>query len=365
MQGELMELDKEIKCVVWDLDCTLWDGILSESEQVVLRPNIFNIIIELDRRGILQSIASKNYYEDAKLQLEKFGIFDFFLYPEIHWNSKSTSLERISQNFNVGKDTLLFIDDQAFEREEVASAHPEIRCYDAANVENLLELSILQPSKWTPFSSQRRLQYKNDIKRKEVEEEFTGTKQEFLASLDMKLRISLAEPEDLHRLEELTLRTNQLNATGRTFSYQELETFMNAKDYRLLVFELSDKFGLSGKIGLALLKLYQEEGICRLELLLFSCRVMSRGLGGAVLSYLLNETNRVNMKLQALYVPTSRNRMMEVTYRFSGFRPCYTDSDGSMLLEYGLSEIPALPDYIQMDTPKVLFEKKGEQIWIL
>src|SRR5678815_3970601 len=114
---------KEVKCVVWDLDNTIWNGTLLESDVVRLKPKVADVIRELDSRGILQSIASKNNYEDAMTKLSELAIEQYFLYPEIHWNPKSESISNIQRNMNIGIDTILFIDDQPFERDEVSSSH--------------------------------------------------------------------------------------------------------------------------------------------------------------------------------------------------------------------------------------------------
>ena len=84
--------NKEVKCIVWDLDNTIWDGILLESGDVKLKPGIENIIKEFDSRGILHSIASKNNYDDAMEKLKQFNLDKYFLYSQINWNAKSSSI---------------------------------------------------------------------------------------------------------------------------------------------------------------------------------------------------------------------------------------------------------------------------------
>ena len=110
-----------IKCVIWDLDNTLWEGILIENglSGVRLREPVVDVIKEIDRRGILQSVASKNNQEDVLNALRHFGIEEYFLYPQINWEPKSQSVTRIAKRLNIGLDSIVFIDDQAFEREEV------------------------------------------------------------------------------------------------------------------------------------------------------------------------------------------------------------------------------------------------------
>ncbi|HEX9063065.1 MAG TPA: HAD-IIIC family phosphatase, partial [Clostridia bacterium] len=119
-------MGKKVKCVVWDLDNTIWEGILSEDREVRLKPGIKGIIETLDDRGILQSIASKNDYDDAMKKLREFGLEEYFLYPQISWNSKAESVRKIAESINIGIDTLAFVDDQITEREEVSFSHPEV-----------------------------------------------------------------------------------------------------------------------------------------------------------------------------------------------------------------------------------------------
>ena len=118
--------------------------------------------------------------------------------------------------------------------------------------------------------------YQQDMRRTDEEADFVGPKSEFLSTLNMHLSITKASHDDLARAEELTVRTNQLNTTGLTYDFDELEKLINSPQHELLIAELSDKFGSYGKIGLVLL----EAGQCQwnIKLLLMSCRVLSREL---------------------------------------------------------------------------------------
>lgn len=340
---------KEIKCVVWDLDNTLWGGVLTESDQVTIKPGIVEIIKTLDSRGILHSIASKNNHEDAMRKVKELGLEEYFLYPEINWNAKSTSIGKIQQNLNIGMDTILFIDDQPFEREEVQSVHSDLLCMDAADYEGLITHPQLNPKYITEDSKRRRLMYLEDMARKQEEDTFEGPKEEFLATLQMHFVISEAREEDLQRAEELTVRTNQLNATGRTFGYDELNAFRQSPHHQLLVCELTDKYGSYGKIGLALVEMQEDHW--HLQLLLMSCRVMSRGVGTVLMSYILSEAKQANVRFLADFVPTDRNRMMYITYKFANFKEVETHEDGSVVMENDLTNIQPFPPYIEVVVP--------------
>lgn len=336
---------KTVKCVVWDLDNTLWEGVLLEDGEVTLRRSVVEVLRALDDRGILHSIASRNDPELAMERLQRFGIAEYFLHPQIHWGSKSGSVAAIATALNIGLDTIAFVDDQPFEREEVAFSHPMVRCFDALELDQLAERPEMQPRFITDDSRKRRAMYMADAVRKQIEDSHQGSPNEFLASLQMKFVIGPALDEDLARAEELTVRTNQLNATGYTYSYEELREFQRSPDHDLLIASLEDKYGTYGKIGLALLE--RGEQAWTIKLLLMSCRVMSRGVGSVLLNAIIRRAKAAGVRLFAEFVETSRNRTMNVTYRFAGFRPL-EQRGGVTLLENDFSVVPNFPDYMRI-----------------
>lgn len=345
-----MERGKDIKCIVWDLDHTIWDGVLLETGDVQLKAGIKEVIEKLDQRGILHSIASKNDAELAWAKLVELGIAEYFLYPEIHWDAKSVSVQRIQKNINIGMDALMFVDDQPFELEEVQSVHADIHVLQADQYETLLDDTRLMPRFITSDSARRRHMYQADSIRKQAEEQYEGPSEQFLASLGMKFVIYEAAEEDLQRAEELTVRTNQLNATGITYSYEELHQLMTSQDHLLLVCELEDKYGTYGKIGLALI--HMQPDVWRLNMLLMSCRVMSRGAGSVLLTHIMREARKQGKQMLADFKDTGKNRMMNISYRFAGFQLRSTDEDGNVLFYHDLQQAVEFPDYIEVCVPE-------------
>ena len=336
---------QSIKCVVWDLDNTIWDGVLLEDDQVVLRPDVVEVIKTLDSRGILHSIASKNDHATAMRKLEQCGLSGYFLYPQINWNSKSSSIKAIAAAINIGIDTLAFIDDQPFEREEVAFSSPEVLCLDAAHVQEIVALPEMMPRFITEDSRQRRRMYLSDIERDQAEKEFVGSSEEFLATLDMVFTITPAQEEDLQRMEELTVRTHQLNTTGYTYSYDELNAFRQSDRHRLLVASLDDRYGTYGKIGLVLVECHEDAWV--VKLLLMSCRVISRGVGTIMINHIMNLAKKANVPLHAEFIPNDRNRMMYVTYKFGGFKEIGKQGD-MVIFANDLSHIQSFPSYVKV-----------------
>ena len=339
-----------VKCVVWDLDGTLWKGVLLEDPSVEVLDEAAEAVRTLDARGILQSIASRNDEATALARLRLAGLHEYFLAPQIGWGAKSESVGRIAAALNIGLDAVLFVDDDPFERAEVAAAHPSVRTADAAETARLTELAELTPARVTADGARRRLLYLADQRRTAAEESFAGPAQDFLASLAMRLTVRVAQPGDLARAQELTARTNQLNATGYTYSADELEAFRVSGDHWLLVAELSDRFGEYGLIGVMLVE--RDGPAWTLKLLLISCRVMSRGVGAVLLNRLISRARGAGAALSGEFVDTGRNRQMLVAYRFAGFEET---PDGGVVapgrvarLAYNGDEPPAVPGYLEI-----------------
>jgi FkbH-like protein len=336
----------KIKCVVWDLDNTLWDGVLLEDGTVTVRPGVVEHIRRLDRMGVLHSIASKNDHDTAMATLRQLGIAELFLCPQIGWNAKSSSIQRIATTLNLGLDAFAFVDDQEFERAEVAHELPLVTTVDALDIDETLVRPEFRPRFVTDESAQRRGMYASQLVRDDLAAEFVGTSDEFLASLDMTFTIGPARREDLQRAEELTVRTNQLNSTGRTYSYDELDALRESPDHLLLVASLSDRFGSYGKIGVALVE--RGDPDWRLNMMLMSCRVMSRGVGTVLLGHIMGLARDAGAGLRADFVETGRNRMMQITYAFSGFREVSREG-AHVVLAADLDAVQAPPGYVTVE----------------
>jgi HAD superfamily phosphatase (TIGR01681 family) len=215
---ETQPKESTIKCVVWDLDNTLWHGVLVEdgAERLRLKHNIAEIIRELDQRGVLHSIASKNNAEEALQAVKKFHLDQYFLSPQISWLPKSEGLKVIAQQLNIGMDSLLFVDDSEFELGEVAAACPEVKLLPADQYPTLLERSDCQHPV-TSESRERRKLYQVEASRKTVAEQFSNDYMAFLRHCEILLTVRPLTEENLTRVHELTQRTNQMNFSGNRY----------------------------------------------------------------------------------------------------------------------------------------------------
>ncbi|MEV5685931.1 HAD-IIIC family phosphatase [Streptomyces sp. NPDC052164] len=311
-----------VKCLVWDLDNTLWRGTLLEDGDVVLSDAIREVITGLDARGILQSVCSRNDHDHAWARLEALGVADCFVLPEIGWGRKSDAVRRITERLDFAPGTVAFIDDQPAERAEVAHHLPEVRCYPAEAAETLLGLPEFSPRSVTVDSRQRRRMYQAGFRRTDERARFTGSHEDFLRSLDMVMSIGRATEDELARVEELTLRTSQMNATGVHYPDEVLRALLAHPGYEILVTTLTDRFGPHGAVGVVLLRKHAEAW--HLRLLATSCRVVAFGAGTLILNWLVDQAARGGVHLLADFRATDRNRMMEIAYRFAGFdeQPC-------------------------------------------
>ena len=339
------QLGKHVKLVVWDLDNTIWDGILLEDRLPTLRPGVADLIRGLDGLGVLQSIASRNDHAMAMAHLGQLGLSEYFLSPEISWSAKSVSVAAIASGLNLSLDTVLFIDDQPFELEEVAHTHPEVRTLNAADIPNLLDDPLIRPVVITDDAKRRRVMYLQDKARQQSAEEFIGPPEEFTASLNMLLHIERAVTGDLDRVEEMTLRTNQLNSTGYIFSRDELDRLVDSKSHDLLIVSLQDRFGDYGKIGLVLIE--SEEAGWNIKLLLVSCRVLSRGIGTIVLNYIAARAAAAAATLRVEFRDTGRNRPMKIALMMAGFHSAGSQDGVSVFLQ-NEGAIASCPAYVQL-----------------
>jgi len=213
-------------------------------------------------------------------------------------------------------------------------------------VDQILDLPTMNPRFITDDSKLRRQMYLSDIQRNQAESEFVGPQDEFLATLGMKFTLGPAQEEDLKRAEELTLRTNQLNTTGYTYSYDELNEFRQSDQHLLLIAGLTDKYGTYGKIGLALVEFGEE--YWTVKLLLMSCRVMSRGVGTIMLNHIMRLARNAGKKIRAEFISNGRNRMMYVTYKFGNFREVERNGD-VIIFENDLSRLQDFPAYVDVE----------------
>jgi methoxymalonate biosynthesis protein len=333
-----------VKCLVWDLDETLWRGTLLEHDELQPRPGVLDVVRGLDARGILQSVASRNDHDDAWARLERFGAAEYFVLPHIGWGRKSDAIRSIAEHLSFARSTIGFIDDQPAERAEVAFELPEVRCYEAAQAAGLLDLPEFRTPTVTVDARRRREMYQAGFRRDAARTQFSGPDEDFLRSLEMVVRIARAGEQELSRVEELTVRTSQMNATGVHYSDAALRALLSDPGHEVLVLTLTDRFGPHGAVGVMLLE--RRPCVWHLKLLATSCRVVSFGAGAILLQWLTDRAAAAGVHLVADFRPTDRNRIMEITYRFAGFTEdaCTCRAALAASTDPAVQALPLVPD---------------------
>jgi FkbH-like protein len=271
-----------VKCVAWDLDETLWRGILAEADGRApeLRAQAKQLIELLDQRGIVQTVVSRNNYTDAWEHLQALELDQFFLFPSISWDPKSEQLKRVASDLNIGLDAILLVDDSPFERAEVSAALPEVRVADGADLEALERRPDLSP----PVSAearQRRRRYSEEAVRRNAAVEYDDYKR-FLSDCRIVAELFVPDGEQVHRCVELVQRSNQLNLSGRCLSEPDFKARDRGEIF--LAGRCRDRFGDYGTV--VVLGLAAAEDALRITDLCVSCRVAGRYVEHAIVQWI-------------------------------------------------------------------------------
>lgn len=320
----------KVKCVVWDLDNTLWNGTLIETDDpaaLTLNPGIREVVEALDQRGIIQSVASKNDYEPAMAVLDRLGVAEYFLYPQISWGPKSSAVEQIAKSLNIGIDALALIDDTAFERQQVRSVWPQVRTYDVTELDSLLARPEFDVPT-TAESRSRRAMYRAEEQRNTLMKAEHTDIVDFLRKCNLKLHLfTPATEEEKLRCYELIVRTNQLNMTGRKYTAEEFAEVLSRPGHKNFAFSCADDFGQYGIVGFGQ---YRAEG----EVLVFtefamSCRVAGKFVESALFARLLDSENC--KKGSFTVQKTKKNVLLRNTLAQIGFQ---TERDTADTMSY-------------------------------
>lgn len=297
--------DKKVKCIVWDLDNTVWDGVLVEDGpgRLRLKSDIAAILRELDQRGILHSIASKNSPEAALQALKDFQLDHYFLCPQISWQPKSQAIRAIAQQLNIGIDSILFVDDSEFELGEVAAACPQVQTLNAERYRSLLTRSDCAVPV-TAESRERRKLYRVEESRQAIAQKFSNDYMAFLRHCEINLTVRRMTEENLERVHELTQRTNQMNFSGNRYDREVLRELLSKPCLDTFVLSCEDRFGSYGVIGFSVVDRREP----RMIDLMFSCRIQSKRVEHAFLACVIRKyIEETGSDFYANYRQTPRN----------------------------------------------------------
>lgn len=260
----------KVKLVIWDLDDTFWSGTLSEGGVELVPANVA-IVRELNRRGIVNSICSKNDFAAAeKVLIAAGGLWEEFVFPRIDWIPKGQAIAQLIEDMQLRPADVLFIDDNSgnlreaeYFSEGLQTAGPEI-------IPLLLDLPQLKGKddrKLSRLKQYRLLQAKFDDRRTWV-----SSNEDFLRSCDIRVVINNDLAAECNRVLELINRTNQLNYTKRRLTEDEFADLMTEPGRESGYIRVSDRYGDYGVCGFYSVK----DG--DLTDFLFSCRILHMGV---------------------------------------------------------------------------------------
>ncbi len=297
------ETEQHIKCLVFDLDNTLWEGVIGDAgaDGVKVNEHMVSLIMELDSRGIICSVCSKNNFEIAWEKIKQLSLDEYLLFPKINWLPKSENIKSIAREMNIGMNTIALIDDSLFERTEVSKNCPEVRCYDALEGLNLLSFPEFNPL-LSNLSSKRRLSYLTESKRLSTKTTYTGDIDEFLKYCEMKL-IILDPLQNKDRCYELVMRSNQFNISGIKYNKDDFYNLLTIN--QSICWSVSDRFGDYGIVGFLR---WEHSGLNTIIIdFVMSCRVAEKRVEEAIFSWFSENISLTNT-FQIKFVNTNRNK---------------------------------------------------------
>ena len=312
------------KCVILDLDNTLWGGIIGDDGLENI--HIGNLgtgkaftrfqkwLKELKNRGIILAVCSKNEDSIAKspflnhpemiLKLDDIALFT------ANWNSKADNINNIQKILNIGFDSMVFLDDNPAEREIVRNhipniIVPELPIDPADYLPYLISLNLFETVSLSANDSERTMQYQQEAKRAELSASITNM-DEYLRSLDMVAKIEEISEINVERVAQLTQRSNQFNLRTKRYTSADIKNICSNPNHLIVTVEMADKFGNYGLISVVIVEII--ENVAKIDTWIMSCRVLKRNVEHALMNYLVDRlTNKNIQKIEGEYIPTEKN----------------------------------------------------------
>lgn len=326
------------KCLILDLDNTVWGGVIGDDglEGLELGHGLgigkafteFQMWIKkLKQRGIIICVASKNNEEIAKEPFEKhpdmiLKLDDIAVF-QANWETKVDNIRTIQGILNIGFDSMVFLDDNPFERNIVRENIPGITVPElpedpAMYLEYLYSLNLFETASYSNADKDRTKQYQVEAKRVSLSKTFTN-EADFLKSLNMISTVSGFTKFNTPRVAQLSQRSNQFNLRTVRYTEADIERMAQSPDVVDLSFTLEDKFGDNGLVAVVIMKCQDEETLF-VDTWFMSCRVLKRGMENFTLNTIVEcAREKGYKKIIGEYIPTAKNKMVESHYEGLGF----------------------------------------------
>ena len=333
------------KCLVVDLDNTLWGGVIGEDgiDGIQLGPNypgsafveFQRVILDLYRRGVILAVASKNNPADVDevFSSHRFMMIrkEHFAELEIHWNPKSDSLKRIAQRLNIGLEHMVFVDDNPAECEQVRRELPMVTVIHLPHrpelyVETLCAEGLFDTLDLSDEDRRRGTLYQQRAQAETVRSASSNI-EDYYRDLDMQLSIASIDQASRARAAQLTQKTNQFNLTTIRYSEAELAERMADADWLAMTVGVRDRFGDNGIVGVMMARVEDES--LDIDTFLLSCRVIGRTVETAMLAFLCDAAKERGLKkLCGSVVPTEKNVPVRDLFEKHGFNKHGEDESG-------------------------------------
>ena len=350
------------KCLVLDLDNTVWGGIIGEDgiKDIHLGPTqegrpfweLQKYILSLFKRGIILAINSSNNYEDAirVIRENPYMILkeEHFASIQINWNDKISNMKAIAKEINIGLDSLAFFDDDHLNREMIRQALPQVHVIDAPDdpalyLHTAMQLDDFNTLHITEEDKKKGSMYAQNRKRQHLAQTTTDITT-YLKQLEMSITIEQANNFNTPRISQLTQRTNQFNMTTKRYLEEDIKSFATNKNYIVFCIKVLDKFGDNGITGVAIIK--KANSAWTIDTLLLSCRVIGRRIEDMILAYIIEEARKAQTpKITAQFIPTNKNAPAKDFYKNCGFT-LITEKGGKQTWEYPVDKTFPHPTFI-------------------
>lgn len=327
---------KTCKALVTDLDNTLWGGVIGEDgpSEIQIGLNypgsayqaLQRVMLDLQARGIILSICSKNNYDDViDVINDHEGMLlrtHHFAAIRVNWQNKADNLIEIAEELNISLDAIAFMDDNPFECQLVRNQLPEVTVIELPKdpvkyAQRLREEPVFETLSLSSEDRERGHYYNKKRKRSDLKETASSL-EEFYFSLQMVANIELVTPASIARISQLTQKTNQFNLTTHRYNEQQIHDMAMNKNQPVFTMRSQDRFGDNGIVGAAIISL--EGDVCEIDTFLLSCRVIGQTLETALLATIIEEAIKKNMKkIRGWFLPTPRNLPAKDFYKSSGF----------------------------------------------
>ena len=348
------------KCLVLDLDDTLWGGVIGEDgvEGISISSygmgsqyrDVQRIAKDLADQGVLLAVSSKNNEEDAlrpfRERPEMLLREDDFVKFKADWNPKAVNIAAIARELNIGLDSLVFIDDNPLEREAVKAELPDVAVPDFPRDSSMLPAFMAETARayFTVLRAEEEDREKTGMylaeSKREAERSAHSTLDGFLESLEMKLDVHRLREDEIARAAQLAQKTNQFNLTTRRYTESDVAAMLKDDRTRVWMAELHDRFGDYGRICLAVARIDQPTNAvtvsATIDTFLMSCRVMGRGVEDAVMSFVERSLSEEGVTtIRGVYAPTAKNEPVRDFWNKMGYtEEVAPDSDGAVWVTY-------------------------------